>query len=136
MQHNMLVSVYIIPGGESDSLQAYDELELLLEKHQDLFLTVYRGMNRADGQWVITLVGEKTSCTRYHEQIQRTLEDVQAKLISVPPESLAPIIERFLKRQAEMAATKTPFLVKHHPMSKKHYSKKSSKQEKRRKKKG
>ena len=132
MQHNMLVSVYVIPGGERDSLQAYDELELLLEEHPDLFLTVYRGMNRVDGQWVITIVGEKTCCTRYHEQIQRPLEHVQAKLISVPSESLAPIIERFLKRQAEMATTNTPFLVKHHPISKTQYKKKKfSKQGKR-----
>jgi hypothetical protein len=132
MQHNMLVSVYVIPGGESASVQAYDELELLLEKYPDLFLSIYRGMNRANGQWVITLIGEEASCARYQRQIQQPLEQVQAELISVPSESLAPLIKRFLKGQAEMAATKTPFLAKYTPMSKRDYSKQKKRRRKKR----
>ena len=64
-------------------------------------------MNRADGQWVITLISEKTSWAHYQGQIQQPLEQVQAEPFTVPSERLAPIIERFLKRQAEMAMTKT-----------------------------
>jgi len=128
MQQNMFINVYVIPGGEGAAGQAYDGLVTLLEEHEDLFLSVYRGINRANGSWVLTLIGEKTSCDHYLEQIQCPLESVQAQLISVPPESLTPLIESFLTSQAEMAAKKTTFLVKHHPMSKKHYRQKKGHQ--------
>jgi hypothetical protein len=35
--------VYLIPGGDPDSLVAYTGIETLLKEHEDLWLTAYRG---------------------------------------------------------------------------------------------
>ena len=136
MQHReMFIRVYLFPGEEEDSVRAYKTLEHLIDAHKDLFLTVYRGLNRADGRWSLVLIGDDTSCARYQEQIQRPLREARAEQISVPTERLAPLIERFLARQAEMIRTKQTFLTRHDPLAYKE-AKKVERSKKRKKKRG
>lgn len=123
-QKDMEVRVFLIPGGEEASLYAYEKLVKLLEAYEDLFLTVYRGPNTFDGKWSLVLIGEKTSLSRYQEQIQHPLSEVLAQPIIVPLESLTPLVERFLARQAEMLQNKETFVEKHYSLSKKHASEK------------
>ena len=123
---DMEIRVFFIPGGERASLVAYEKFVELLEVHDDLLLTVYRGPNKYDGTWSLVLIGEKTSFSRYQQQIENLLSEVQARRINVPPESLVPLVDRFLARQAEMLQTKETFVEKHYPLDKKRPAKKKA----------
>lgn len=123
-KRDMEIRVFFIPGGERSSLFAYEKLVELLEMHDDLLLTVYRGPNKYDGTWSLVLIGEKVSFSRYQQQIEHSLSEVRAQPIIVPPENLVPLLERFLAEQARMLQTNETFVEKHHPLSKKHYTKK------------
>lgn len=109
------VSVFLIPEGEKASLSAYEKLVKFLEGHEDLHLTIYRGPNKHDGTWSLVLIGEKTSLSRYREQIQQILSEVHAEPLVVPFESVLPLVERFLVTQAEMLLNDERFVKKHHP---------------------
>jgi hypothetical protein len=121
---NMKINVFLIPGGEAASLSAYEQLVKLLEVHEDLFLSVYRGPNKHDGKWSLVLIGDKTSLSRYQAPITDVLSQVQAQPINVPSEGLAPLVERYLTRQTQMLMNEQTFVEHHHPLGKKHYVKK------------
>ena len=48
-QRELFIRVYLIQGEEEDSLRAFHTLQCLIDAHEDLILTVYHGLNRADG---------------------------------------------------------------------------------------
>ncbi len=122
MQHiDIVVSVYLIPGGENASLVVYEHIVDLLQAHEDLTLTIYRLLNKPDGQWIVTLIGEREPFTRYQPQIQRILAEGQAEQVSVPRERLTPLIKRFLESRVTMAMNRTPFIEKHYLVEKKYY---------------
>jgi hypothetical protein len=98
--------VYLIPGGDPDSLVAYTGIETLLKEHEDLWLTAYRGPHpRELRRWFLVLIGEKTSIARYSYHLERVLSQVQAQPFEVSLEEIAPYVERFLARQQEMLLT-------------------------------
>ena len=119
----MHICVYKIPGGEVPYRRAFDELESLLETNPNLPLAVYGGQNQANGDWVLTLIGEPSAFTQCQDQIQPSLTAVQATLLQVPLTALRPLIARFEARQAEMRATGVTFLTKHFPLPKSAYAK-------------
>ena len=125
-QHDIKVRVFLVPGGEEASLWAYEQLVNFLATHDDVCLSIYRGPNRSDGTWSLVLIGEKTSFSRYEKQIQQPLSEVQALPITVSPESLTSLMEKFLATQAAMLLNKETFVEKHYPLSKKYYAKKKT----------
>lgn len=122
-QKDVEIRVFFIPGGEEASLFAYEKLVKFSKTHDDALLTVYRGFNPYDGAWALVLISEKTSFSRYQQHIEQTLSEVHGQQISVPPESLLPLIERFLARQVEMLQTKKTCVEKHYPLDNTYYPK-------------
>src|SRR5579883_1893565 len=117
MQSNdIAVSVYLIPGGEGASIAIYEQLFDLLKRHEDLTLTVYRGRNKPDGQWIVALISEREPFARYQQQIQRILTEAHAESLAVPREHLVALMQRFFETRAAMAAARETFMTKHHPM--------------------
>ncbi|GHO98653.1 hypothetical protein KSF_087010 [Reticulibacter mediterranei] len=110
--------VYLIPGGDPDSLVAYTGITTFMEEHKDLGLSVFRGPHPRDRQrWFLILVGEKTSMARYRHYLDRMLSQVQAQPFGVSLEEIAPYVEQFLARQREMLLTGQTFLERHTPLS-------------------
>ena len=121
---NMEIRVFLIPGGEAASRPVYEQFEELLEAHEDLALSIYHGPNKYDGKWHLVLIGEKTSLLHSQAPIQQLLSQAQAQPISVPPQSLAPLVEKFLERQIQMRLKKQTFFNRHHLLNKNYYAKK------------
>jgi hypothetical protein len=83
---------------------------------------------------LLVLIGEKSAFSRYQKPMRQMLSDVNALPLVVPPESLAPFVERFLARQAEMLRKKETFIKKHYSLRQKHEGKKQGRRSKGRKK--
>ncbi len=110
------VFVYLIPGGEQESQQAYQRLAALCQTTPDMLFTVYRGINPRTRVWSLVLIGLQSTFEHYHEQIQAPLTAVNAQILIVPPERLRPFVQRFRATQAEMLMRRTPFLERHYPI--------------------
>jgi hypothetical protein len=122
-QKEIGIGVFLIPGGERASLSAYERLVKLFKAHEDLSLSVYRGPNKHDGQWLLVIIGEKISLSQYQKSIEHLLSEVQAQPIVVPSESLVPLVEEFLASQIEMFLSKKTFVEKHYVKNEKHAKK-------------
>ena len=125
--------VYLIPGGDPDSLVAYTGITTFMEEHKDLGLSVFRGPHPRDRQrWFLILVGEKTSMARYRHHLDRMLSQVQAQSFEVSLEEITPYVEQFLARQQEMLFTGQGYVEYHTPLKpSQSYNAKKKKQDRR-----
>jgi hypothetical protein len=119
----LAVQAFRVPGGEGASLEAYERLVELQEQHEDLLISVYRGINQADGTWALVLMGELAVLSQYAEPIELILAVAQVEPIKLSLEEQLPLIEMYLEQRAAMWLNRQTIVKQHYPLSREQYTK-------------